>query len=217
MHRVFVVDDHQVLVDGIRALLGSAEDVSFTGAAYSGEEALERLEGTAADVVLLDIGLPGMDGLDTCAAIKGRWPELKVIALSMHDGHHMISGMLERGASGYLLKNVGREELLEAITTVCNGGTHLSSQATDVLVEGLRNQEQASGDHGREPIVLTEREQEVLMLIADEHTTSEIADRLGISVNTVESHRRHLLEKLGARNSAGLIRNAMRSGLLGRD
>jgi DNA-binding NarL/FixJ family response regulator len=130
----------------------------------------------------------------------------------MHDGHHMISGMLERGASGYLLKNVGRAELIEAIRTVHAGGTHLSRQATEVLIDGLR-QPQVHKEE-RNLIELTQREMDVLKLIVEELTTEEIGATLGISRSTVETHRRHLMEKLGARNSAGLVRIAMERGLL---
>ena len=214
MVQVLVVDDHQVLVDGIRALLSDVPDITVAASAGSGEEALEQMERRPVDVVLLDIGLPGMDGITTCGRIMSAWPRTRVIALSMHDGHHMISLMLENGAKGYLMKDVGRDELLDAIRTVHGGGTFLSRHATEVVVAGLREPtHQGAAPPDRE---LTEREREVLGLIADERTTTEIADALKISVNTVETHRRHLLEKLGVRNSAGLVRVALREGLLDR-
>ncbi|MDX9749763.1 MAG: response regulator transcription factor [Flavobacteriales bacterium] len=212
MITVLVVDDHQMMVEGITALLAGVHDITIQGSALTGEEALEALARKPARVVLLDIGLPGMDGLDTCAVIRERWPATKVLAVSMHDGHHMISGMLERGASGYVLKNVGREELIEAIRAVDAGGTHLSRRVTEVLIEGPRTPPPAPPS--LPPVEITERESEVLGLVAKELTTAEIARQLKIGVSTVETHRRKLMEKLGARNSAGLVRIALERGLV---
>lgn len=212
MITVLVVDDHRMMVEGITALLAGVRDITIQGYALSGEEALEVLAKRPARVVLLDIGLPGMDGLDTCAMIRECWPDTKVLGLSMHDGHHMISGMLEHGASGYILKNVGREELIEAIRAVDGGGTHLSRRATEVLIDGARIP--APLPPLPPPVEITVREGEVLALIVRERTTAEIARQLRLGASTVETHRRKLMEKLGARNSAGLVRIALERGLV---
>lgn len=212
MIHILLVDDHQVLLDGVAALLAKIPDMRVVAIAHNGEEAMAVVRGTPVDVVLLDINMPVMDGLATCEAIKAEWPHVKVIAMSMHGEGRLVKAMLDKGANGYLLKNCGGDELLEAIRTVREGGTWLSREATDNLVQAIHTSERAT----KRPMEnITARETDVLRLIAAERTTEEIAHELGISVNTVESHRRQLLQKLGARNSAGLVRIAMETGLLG--
>ena len=213
MIRLLLTDDHQVLLDGVKALIGQEGDMQVVGEALNGQEALDRLKELEVDVVLLDVNMPVMDGLAACDAIEKQHPSTKVIAMSMYGEGRMVQAMLNKGAKGYLLKSCGREELLEAIRTVNAGGTWLSRPAMDDLVKVMH-----------EPIkpisagieTLTDRELEVLRLIADELTTTDIADRLKITVNTVESHRRNLLSKLGVRNSAGLVRKALAQGLIDR-
>lgn len=212
MIHILHVDDHQVLLDGVGALLAKVPDMRVVAIAHNGVEALDVVRGTPVDVVLLDINMPVMDGLAACKAIKAEWPQVKVIAMSMHGEGRLVKAMLDQGANGYLLKNCGGDELLEAIRTVHKGGMWLSREATSNLVQAMRNPEHAAK---RPTEDITPRETDVLRLIAAERTTDEIAEDLGISVNTVESHRRQLLQKLGARNSAGLVRIAMESGLLG--
>ena len=208
---ILLVDDHQVLLDGIAALLATVPGMRVAAIAHNGLETLEALRHAPSHVVLLDINMPVMDGLETCAAIKAEFPTVQVIAMSMHGEGRLVEAMLAKGASGYLIKNCGGDELVEAIRTVHGGGTWLSREVTGNLVEAMRAPKSAT----KRPVEeITARERDVLRLIVKERTTAEIATELGITVNTVESHRRQLLQKLGARNSAGLVRIALEMGLL---
>jgi len=211
MIRILLADDHQMMLDGISALLEHATDVEVVATARDGAEALQATRERTPDVVLLDINMPIMDGLVACEAMVKEWPALKVIAMSMHGEGRLVQAMLQKGARGYLLKNCGGEELLSAIRTVHGGGTWITKEASDKLVENLHAPQRMTTAFVGE---LTAREMDVLRLIAQELTTGEIGQELGISENTVESHRRQLLQKLGARNSAGLVRIAMERGLL---
>ncbi|MCW5899888.1 MAG: response regulator transcription factor [Flavobacteriales bacterium] len=211
MIRLLIADDHQMMLDGIHALLELAADVKVVAMARNGAEALQAAREHTPDVVLLDINMPVMDGLAACEAIVKEFPLVKVIAMTMHGEGRLVQAMLRKGARGYLLKNCGGEELLNAIRTVHQGGTWISKEASDKLVEDLRTPQRKGITFVEE---LTTRELDVLRLIATERTTGEIGRELGISENTVESHRKQLLQKLGARNSAGLVRIAMERGLL---
>lgn len=212
MIRVFLVDDHQVVIEGMQLLLSGESDIQPVGFAMSGEEALEKLRNVDADIVLLDINMPGMSGIDTCAALMKQWPQMRVIALSMLSESSLIKMMLRQGASGYILKNSGRAEVLEAIRSVHGGNRYLSQEVNDIVLDSIsrREKKRASNPFPQ----LSRREKEVLALIVDENTTQEIADKLFISFGTVETHRRNMLIKLGARNTAGLVRVAMEYHLL---
>lgn len=211
MIRLLLVDDHQMMLDGIGALLEHAEDMAIVATARDGGQAVEAARAHGPDVVLLDINMPVMDGLAACEAIVKELNGVKVIAMSMHGEGRLVQAMLRKGASGYLLKTCGGEELVQAIRSVYGGSTWISQGAADRLVEDMRAPERMPTRYTEE---LTPREMDVLRLIAAERTTAEIARELGITDNTVESHRRQLLQKLGARNSAGLVRLAMEKGLL---
>lgn len=210
MIRVLIVDDHQLVIDGIRALLSVEEEITCHGSANSGEDALKQLHGSDFDVVLLDISMPGMDGIKACTRITEQFPNIGVIALTMLGERAMIKAMIEAGARGYLLKNVGHDELVRAIQRVHSGKTHYSPEITDILLRPDHTQK----DKPSIP-ALSQREKQILRLIIDEHTTSEIAEALHISVNTVETHRRNIMHKLGARNTAGIVRVALENDLLG--
>jgi DNA-binding NarL/FixJ family response regulator len=209
--QVLVVDDHQMFIDGIIAMFGDDEEIRVIGGCLNGGEALEQCQRTDAQVVLLDINLPDMDGVEVCQKISTDHPEIKIIALTMYNEGSFISGMLNNGAKGYVLKNSDRETLKEAIQTVYAGGTFLGKEVTQTLVEGMMPESKQS--RTRTP-KLTRREKEILALIVEEYTTQEIADKLFISLNTVETHRKNLLHKLNVRNTAGLVRFALEHKLL---
>lgn len=211
MINVFIADDHGVLVDGLRMVIEHEADLILTGTADTGEEALEKLKSSAVDVLLLDINLPGMSGIDTCIEVRNLFPNIKVIGLSTYDKGSIIRKMLKSGASGYVLKNAGSEELLKAIRTVNDGETYISGRVNQVLLNDLTKPQSDKRNFLPE---LTRREKEVLILITEEYTTPQIAEKLFISVNTAETHRKNLLHKLNAKNAAGLVRIAMEKGLL---
>ncbi len=215
MIRILLVDDHQLVIDGIRLILSGAADMTCVGAANNGEQALQQLRKTAADVVLLDINMSGMNGIETCLAIHTRHPEVKILVLSMLKEAGIIKLMLRNGAAGYLLKDTGQEEVLRAIRRVHQGKPYYSPEVAEAVMASLGRETAPAKEEGLFP-ELTTREKEVLRLIVEENTTAEIAEALRIKFGTVESHRRNLLIKLGARNTAGLVRVCLQYDLLNR-
>lgn len=202
--RVFITDDHYMIVEGIRSLLHNDTDLEWMGHAMTAESCLAFLKLHRPDVVLLDISLPDKNGIDLCREIKTLYPDIRIIGLSSFNQQSFIQKMMESGASGYILKNATRDELKEAIETVMNGMAFLSSEAA-LTIE--RNED------SRIP-VLTRREKEILELIAQGLTNHTIADKLFISTTTVDTHRKNILAKFNAKNTATLIRLAGQFGLI---
>jgi len=210
MIKLLIADDHQVLIEGLVELLNGFDHISVVETANNGQEVLDLLKEHHIDVILLDINMPIMNGLDACKKIKKKYPDTKVLALTTLDKGSFIQHMLKNGASGYLLKNTSQDELITAIETVYRGETYMNEQTNKILLNSLMNQKP------NESFIptLTRREKEVLELIAQEMTTTEISQSLNISLNTVETHRRNLIQKFNVRNSVGLIREAMIKGLI---
>lgn len=217
MINILVVDDHQVLIDGIRALLDRVEDIAIKYQALNGTEALERLEQHSdIDLVLLDINLPDKNGFEVCQEMKKRHPNQKILTLTMHEEGGFISKMVKAGTDGYVLKSAGKEELVEAIQSICKGEKYFSKQVTNSLLEGMQSKKQERPRSNFIPKI-TRREKEILKLIIDELNTEEIAKKLFISDTTVISHRKSLLRKLNVKNTAGLVRAAYEFNLLKED
>ncbi len=213
MTKILIADDHAMFADGISSILNNEENISVVGKCLDGPSVLKYLESNEVNIVLLDVNLPGMSGIDVCKRITEGFPETKVIAISMFNEESFVSEILNNGAMGYVLKNTGRDELLKAITTVLTGKSYFSNDVTDTIMKGLMNQRTAAKQTDIAPKI-SKREKEVLDLIIKEHTTQEIANKLFISLKTVESHRSNLLAKLNARNTAGLVRIAMEFKIL---
>jgi len=211
MIRVLIADDHQVLLDGLNTLLDSVQDLAVVGTAQNGQEVIDFVKENEVDVILLDINMPVLNGIETCKILTKEYPAVKVLALSMYEKASFIQQMLKKGALGYILKNTGQDELVEAIRSVYNDKQYLSKVVSDTLMQSLMGKSAASRQYIPE---MTRREKEVLTLIAKELTTQEISDELHISLNTVETHRKNLLSKFGVRNSVGLIKLALQRGLL---
>jgi len=212
MIRIFLTDDHQLVIDGMKLMISEAVDMQCVGFANNGQEALRQLDELEVDVIMLDINMEVMNGLETCRAVHTRYSQVKIIALSMLKEPSMVKQMLKNGASGYLLKNAGKAEVLEAIRRVYSGKKYYSSEVADAVMASLSAEPTKSNDTLFPG--LTRREKQVLGLIVEEYTTQEIADELSIKFGTVETHRRNLLIKLGARNTAGLVRTCLEYGLL---
>jgi DNA-binding NarL/FixJ family response regulator len=200
---VFIVDDHYMVVEGIRSLLQHETNVEWTGHAMNAASCRAFLKQRKPDVILMDINLPDTSGIELCKEVKELYPSVFIIGLSTFNQQSFIQKMLDNGASGYVLKNATQEELLEAIETVMKGKTFLSVEASQTLRKDEGNQ-----------IILTRREKEVLELIAEGLTNNEIAQKLFISVTTVDTHRKNLLAKFGARNIASLIKAAVQQHLI---
>ncbi|MBK8502718.1 MAG: response regulator transcription factor [Saprospiraceae bacterium] len=211
MIRVYIADDHQVLLDGLSTLLSNIDGLEVVGMGHHGNEVLHFLLENDVDVILLDINMPVLNGIETCKILQKEHPEIKVLALSMYEKASFIQQMLKNGAAGYILKNTGQDELVEAIKTVHRGEQYLSKIVSDTLMQSLMGKASTTRPYIPE---MTRREKEVLVLIAKELTTQEISDQLHISLNTVETHRKNLLSKFGVRNSVGLIKMALERGLL---
>lgn len=210
---IIIVDDHKIVRDGIRSLLSEEKSYDIIGEASNGNDALNLLTKLNPDIMLIDINMPGMNGIECTHSIMEKYPHMKILALSMHNEEPHIRAMVEAGASGYILKNSGREELVNAITTIMGGSTYFSEEVKESVMNSLIHKK-AGEAGGKATISLSERELEVLQLIVKEFTNSEIAEKLFLSPRTVDAHRRNLLEKTGSRNTAGLVRYAIEKGLL---
>jgi DNA-binding NarL/FixJ family response regulator len=206
---VFIVDDHQVVLDGLSSMLNKVDAINLVGSALNGPDALECIQNNKVDIAIIDINLPGMDGIELCKNILKNDSSMRVLALTTFNEVSFIKRIIKCGASGYLLKNTSGEELIEAIKIAHSGEQYLSKEVQEKLIS-------ASFGKKEEAFIpkLTRREKEVLKLIIDEMTTKEIAEKLFISAATVETHRLHLLNKMGARNTAGLVKIALQKGLV---
>lgn len=214
--RVLLVDDHTMFRAGLRMLLENRDDIQVVGEAADGKEAIEKTRKLKPDVVLLDIGMAGMNGLEAARQIRERSPKSRILALTMHDNEEYFFEMLKAGGAGYILKEASPSELLLAIRSVHEGGSFLHPTVAKMLV-GDYLERVSAGEESTSYNGLTEREKQVLKLIADGRTSSEIADILCISVNTVQTHRDHIYKKLKLHNPVELTKYAIRKGLVHAD
>ena len=206
MIKVYIVEDHSVVIAGIYSLLQNEKGIEVCGNAINAQSCLSYFVNHTADVILMDIGLPDMNGIDLCALIKKKYPGIMVIALSTFNQGSYINKMMQAGASGYLLKNTGKVELLDAIKNVAAGKTYLSFEVGKEM--------QMSKEIPNDVPLLTKREKEILKLIAGGLTNTQVAEKLFISIDTVDTHRKNLHNKLNVKNTATLIRIAIEHNLL---
>jgi DNA-binding NarL/FixJ family response regulator len=206
MISVYIVDDHTVVIEGIYSLLQKESSIEIIGYANNANNCLQYFTNHQADVILMDISLPDMNGIDLCKIIKSKYPGIMVLALSTFNQGTYVRKMMESGASGYLLKNAGKQEIVEAIKLVTKGKTYLSFDAGQALKTDLQQQNAIPP--------LTKREKEVLNNIAAGLTNVQIAEKLFISIDTVDSHRKNLYTKLNVKNTAMLIRFALENNLV---
>ncbi|HRY97454.1 MAG TPA: response regulator transcription factor [Bacteroidales bacterium] len=211
--RIIIADDHQLVIDGIKSLLLHDEGLSIVGEANDGIELMNRLQVVSADILLLDINMPRMNGLEVMAAIRKKHPSTRVIILSMHNERAIVQRLIDLGASGYVLKNADRKELVEAIRQVAAGLRYFSGEVTLGLIQAREAAGASPGGPDTLP-ELTSRETEILRLVAEGLSNKEISDRLFISHRTVDTHRTNIMRKIGVSNVAGLIRFAIRHGFL---
>ncbi len=210
--RVLLADDHNLVREGLRALLEQEPDMEVVASVADGREAVQLTRKLQPDVVVMDISMPGLNGIDATRQITTDHSTSRVVCLSVHAEHKMIDAMLQAGASAYLLKTSVSKELVIAVRTVANGGTYLSSPvAGDIVAHHVRNTSDARPTGAYADV--TEREREVLQLIAEGHHTKNIAAQLCVSPKTVLSHRESLMRKLGVDSIAGLTRYALREGI----
>ncbi|MCF6360715.1 MAG: response regulator transcription factor [Cyclobacteriaceae bacterium] len=206
--KIFLVDDHQMFLDGLESLLNDVKTITIVGKASNGKEALELID-KSVDVVLMDISMPEIDGIEFNRLIKLKYPDINTIAISMHNDAKILDKLIRGNINGYLLKNAEKNELLEAINTVSDGDNYFSEEVKRTYQDSLFKRENTQDQAPQ----LSKRELEVLGEIINELTTKEIAEKLFISQHTVESHRKNMLSKLGARNTAGLVKYALENRL----
>lgn len=210
---IVIADDHKIFRQGVTELLKREKDIVVVADLVTKDELDRIIEKNIVDLVIMDIDMGEESGIDITRQLKKDHPEVRVLALSMHGDRNYVVRMLEAGASGYILKNAGKDEILDAIHTVASGNTYFSSQVSNALLEHISNPVLIKKKKP-EDLPLTDREIEVLKLIAEENNNAEIAEKLFISVRTVDTHRRNLLDKLAAKNTAGLVKYAVKKGLV---
>ena len=212
--RIVLADDHAILREGIRALLEDQPDMAVVGEAADGRRAVELAREQAPDLVVMDIGMPLLNGLEATRQIKREYPQVSVLVLTMHDNEEYVSQILAAGASGYVLKRAASSELVSAIRAVAAGQSYLSPAVTKLLIEGYIGRQPAASAVVDPFDTLTAREREVLQLVAEGHTNSQIAKLLNISVKTVKAHRSYLMQKLGLHDRGELIKVAIQRGII---
>lgn len=210
--RVLLVDDHGIVREGLRAMLSLSPDIQVVAEAGDGREAIEKTRTHLPDIVIMDIAMPGMDGLEATKRLTRDFPGVRVLVLSQHDSDRYIMPILQAGASGYVLKRSVGAELVAAIRTVHAGECYLPPKVAQTVVQYVRTRSADSPDE--EMSMLTEREREVLKLVVEGNTSQEIADLLHVSKRTIMCHRANIAAKLGIHNRTELIRYALRAGII---
>ena len=209
MTRVLLADDHKILREGLRTLLEQEKDICVVGEADNGRSSVKLTGELAPDVVIMDVAMPDLNGIDATRRITEIQPRARVLALSMHSDGRYVKGMLQAGARGYILKDCAAEELTHAIRTVMSGQIYVSPGVTGAIVNDYVRQLSATDV----PATLTHREREVLQLLAEGSSTANIAVELHLSVKTIETHRKRIMDKLGLRSIAELTKYAIREGI----
>ncbi len=211
--KIILVDDHKILREGICSLVKGFPDIEVVGEAADGRSALRLVEDLSPDVVIMDISMPELNGIDATRQITAKHPGVKVIALSMHYDKQFVSEIFKAGASGYLLKDCAFDEMEHAIRVVIDNKTYINPQIASLVVESLVSQPASTTAKTQTLSLLTKREKEILQLIAEGNSTKQIASQLSVSAKTIESHRRQVMGKLNIRNVAELTKYAIREGI----
>ncbi|BDS12943.1 response regulator [Aureispira anguillae] len=208
MINIIIADDHQIVIDGLKLLLADEERIQIVGEALNGVTLLNRIPTLQPDLVLLDLGMPVMDGLEAALKIKELHPTVKILVLTTYSEPHKIKKMLKANIDGYLLKDTGKDNLLEAIYSIMDGNAYYDRRVTDIIMSSYQPQKTTYS------VELTRREKEVTRLIAEGMSTNEIARRLFVSPLTVDTHRKNIFSKLGINKVAALVRYAIEEGLV---
>lgn len=206
--RIFLVDDHQMVLDGMAALLRNVPGFELMGTASDSRKAFGEIQNLCPDILITDIEMPGWDGIELTRQVKIALPQIRVLALSMHHDYSRISQMMDAGVQGYLLKTAGRDELAKALVSLMEGKLYFSDEAVEALVHGRKEAERKASDR----ILISPREKEIVALIAQELSNEQIAERLFISLQTVETHRKNIMRKTEAKSAIGLVKLAMEKG-----
>lgn len=211
--RIIIVDDHQMFLEGLCALLQGEPQIKVVDVALNGRQLLEKIKDVEIDVVVSDINMPEMDGIELSKQLKKEYPKIKTLILSTHNDAQMVGKCIQNDVDGYLLKNAEKQELLRALTIIVEGEKYFAEEVKSEYMKTVFSEGGATKE--KENLApLSRREKEILVHIAMEYTTQEIADKLFISQNTVNTHRKNLMSKLNAKNTAGLVKYAIQQGLL---
>ena len=203
--KIFLTDDHAILLSGLVKILSTEEDLEIVGTATTAQETFDKLTRVTPDLLITDYNLPDEDGLAIVRKVKRKYPEVKILVLSMHDEAHLVQEILKEGVQGYVLKKDSQNELISAVRTVKNGKIYLSPDVNSILIQGLGGSSQK---------LLTDREREILSLIAKEYTNKQMSEELFISERTIETHRKNIFRKTGTHNLVGLIKFAYANNLI---
>lgn len=203
-----IVDDHQMFIDGIKSLLRKEEYLQIVSEHLCAEDALEQLKKDAVDIVITDISMPRMSGIKFTKTIKSTYSNIKVLVLSMHNDKEIVSEIMMSEADGYILKNTGKQELIEALTKIIDNGTYYSKEVLSIMVNKVKKEWKIETETNE----LTDREIKVLELICQEYSSQEIADKLFIGRRTVDTHRQNILQKTKVKTIVGLIKYGIRNG-----
>jgi len=198
--KVFIVDDHQMVIDGIKLMIEGQPDLCIVGSSTQPLEVADLLEHTPVDILITDVGMPGMSGVELSRAVKSRYPHIKIMALSMFGDSQVVAEMIDAGISGYVLKNAGKKELIEALIKIAEGQKYFDQDITLQLMKSFKR--------SQEEVRLTDREIEIIRMIEKDMTTREIAETLFISERTVETHRKNILHKTNTQTVVGLLKYA---------
>ncbi|MCR6638576.1 MAG: response regulator transcription factor [Sporocytophaga sp.] len=216
MIKVLLVDDHGIVRDGIKATLSNEKNIKIIGEASNGIEAIEQVKKLTPDVVVMDISMPEMNGIEATSIISDRYPNTKTLILSMHDNEDYILKSIESGASGYLLKDTGKEEFIKAITTISKGDKYFSTPVSSIIAEGYlqKIKKGSAPDDDSDSFGLTKREKGILKMIINGNSNREIADSFTISIRTIETHRFNIMKKLKVKNAAELVKLALENKIV---
>lgn len=213
--KVLLADDHAILREGLRMVLDAQPQIKVVGEADDGRQAVEMAERLHPDVIVMDIAMPNLNGLEATRQIKRRWPEIRVVILTMHENHQYLMQIVKAGATGAVLKRSAGTELLTAIRAAAHGQSYFSPSIASMMLEDYRVR--LNDDRVDSPEILTEREREVLQLVAEGKTNQQIAKSLFLSIKTVQTHRAHIMAKLGAHDRTDLVKFAIRTGMVTSD
>ncbi len=212
--RIIIADDHQLFREGLANLLADSKEIEILAQAGDGREAIDKAKELKPDVIIMDIGMPVLDGVEATRQLLQESPGARVIALSMHADKQYIKGMFEAGACGYLFKNCAYNELIKAIRAVHEGKKYLSERITEIMIHDYLRKEETIPVEDSE---LTERESEIMKLIAEGVSVSDISDQLFVSVKTIGTHKQHILEKLNLKSTTDIVKYAIKKGIISLD